>query len=51
MGVSGLGDTQIYEVVPPAEVAPDGWIVGRGGLARFYKNSQSYLEQPLYVAQ
>src|SRR5918993_2114343 len=30
MGVSGLGDTQIYEVAPPAEVAPDGWIVGRG---------------------
>src|SRR3982751_6991012 len=30
MGVSGLGDTQIYEVAPPAEVTPDGRIVGRG---------------------
>ena len=28
--VSGLGDTQIYEVAPPAEVTPDGRIVGRG---------------------
>src|SRR3954451_10491798 len=30
MGVSGLGDTQIYEVSPPAEVTPDRRIVGRG---------------------